>query len=539
MVCDKTINILNYFLKKQFGGGKRKWTTLLHNGLIFPPEYNPHGILLKYKNELITIPSVAEEYAMIYVKYFDTDYIKNKYFNKNFWNDWKKLLGSESPIESLEDCDFTEYYNKYHEMKKCKNQDNKEKKQKLNEKYKTALVDGKEQEINNYYVEPPGIFIGRGNNPLIGKIKKRLYPEDFVINIGKNVPIPETLPNHQWKDVIHNRYVEWIASWEDSITKKIKYIWLSSSSDFKANNDFKKFELARKLKKKIKKIIEVNTKNLHSNDLKIKQLSTALYFIDKLALRVGNEKSSDEADTVGCTTLRLEHIELNGNTLTLDFLGKDSVRYYNSLIVDDIVRDNIKIFIAGKEKYDQLFNLIDSNDINVYLQTFAKNITAKLFRTFRASMMFQKEIKKINNKFCNQTPSLENLLELYNIASLKVAKYLNHQKNVAGQHKEQIEKINNMIKKERTKLRKQKGKHRKNNEKINKIKDKIKKLKSKKILKEQMKNISLGTSRQNYIDSRITISFMKKYNIPVEKLFTVTLQKKFKWAFDVDENYRF
>ena len=34
-----------------------------------------------------------------------------------------------------------------------------------------------------------------------------------------------------------------------------------------------------------------------------------MYFIDKLALRAGNEKDADEAaDTVGCCSLRVEHI---------------------------------------------------------------------------------------------------------------------------------------------------------------------------------------------------------------------------------------
>ena len=34
------------------------------------------------------------------------------------------------------------------------------------------------------------------------------------------------------------------------------------------------------------------------------QMATALYFIDKLALRAGHEKDEDEADTVGCCTLK-------------------------------------------------------------------------------------------------------------------------------------------------------------------------------------------------------------------------------------------
>ena len=40
--------------------------------------------------------------------------------------------------------------------------------------------------------------------------------------------------------------------------------------------------------------------------------SVAVYFIDKLALRAGNEKDSDEtADTVGCCSLRVEHLSKN------------------------------------------------------------------------------------------------------------------------------------------------------------------------------------------------------------------------------------
>ncbi len=39
-------------------------------------------------------------------------------------------------------------------------------------------------------------------------------------------------------------------------------------------------------------------------------MGTATYLIDILALRVGNEKSEDEADTVGTCSLRAEHIKI-------------------------------------------------------------------------------------------------------------------------------------------------------------------------------------------------------------------------------------
>ena len=41
-----------------------------------------------------------------------------------------------------------------------------------------------------------------------------------------------------------------------------------------------------------------------------------------------------------------------------------------------------------------------------------------------------------------------------------------------------------------------------------------------------MKNIALGTSKINYIDPRITIAFIKKHNIPLEKLFSKALMEK-------------
>lgn len=35
------------------------------------------------------------------------------------------------------------------------------------------------------------------------------------------------------------------------------------------------------------------------------------FFIFQLALRAGNEKDEDQADTVGCCSLRVEHIQLH------------------------------------------------------------------------------------------------------------------------------------------------------------------------------------------------------------------------------------
>jgi DNA topoisomerase-1 len=102
----------------------------------------------------------------------------------------------------------------------------------------------------------------------------------------------------------------------------------------------------------------------------------------------------------------------------------------------------------------------------------------------------------------------------------------------------QIDSLNKNIKKVKARLRREKA-GRKDPVKIVELKNKIKKLKAKKDMKIELKNISLGTSKVNYIDPRITVAFMKIHNMPIDKIFPKTLQDKFKWAFDVDESFKF
>jgi DNA topoisomerase-1 len=91
--------------------------------------------------------------------------------------------------------------------------------------------------------------------------------------------------------------------------------------------------------------------------------------IDRLALRVGNEKGEDEADTVGCCSLRVEHLTFEpDNKITLDFLGKDSMRYENTVEVDKIVYDNLLKFTKNKNPDNDLFDRINASRVNDYLK---------------------------------------------------------------------------------------------------------------------------------------------------------------------------
>lgn len=114
-----------------------------------------------------------------------------------------------------------------------------------------------------------------------------------------------------------------------------RYVFLAASSSFKGKSDLTKYEKARKLKTKIDDIRKHYERLLQSSDAFDRQSGTAMWIIDRLALRVGGEKDEDEADTVGCCSLRVEHLAFpeDGQSITLDFLGKDSMRYFQTINV--------------------------------------------------------------------------------------------------------------------------------------------------------------------------------------------------------------
>ena len=545
-----------------YGGGKKQWTVLRHNGPFFPPEYESHNIPVIVNNQEINLPILAEEYATLYTRYIGTQYTENPKFNKNFWNDFKKVLPKDLNINNLEDIDFSLIKKHLEDIKEKKKNMSKEEKEKiknknteLEEPYQFCVIDGVTQKVGNFRIEPPGLFLGRGTHPKTGSIKRRIYPEDIIINLDKDTPVPKpNIENRKWKKVIHDREVVWLASWKDTITGKTKYIFLSVESSFKSKSDEKKFDLARRLKKNAKKIRETYEKQLESEDLKEMQLATALYFIDFLALRVGGKKDKkEEADTVGVTSLRVEHIDLiPPNVVKLDFLGKDSIRYCKRISILKKVYENLEVLSRGKDKKELLFDKINSNSLNEYLTSFLKNLTAKVWRTYNASHLFQKELDKIRPEKIEKLPESERvnfIISLFQQANAAVAILCNHQKTVSTNFDKMVDRINDRIKKLRAKKRKyneritktkNKDVKKSYREKIEKLEEKIKLLKIKKETKGKMKNVSLGTSKDNYIDPRIIFAFMKKFDIAGDKLgFSKSWLNRFTWASEVDKNYRF
>ncbi|SAM06171.1 hypothetical protein [Absidia glauca] len=381
--------------------------------------------------------------------------------------------------------------------------------------------------------------------------------------------------------------------------------------------------------KHVDKIRSSYTTDLMDKSMETRQRATAMYLIDRLALRAGNEKGDDEADTVGCCSLRYEHIELEApNIVHFDFLGKDSIRYQNTVKVEVQVYKNLKMFKKQVGPGHTIFDRLTTSGLNKHLTTIMPGLSAKVFRTYNASFTCQQQLDKLTKK----KDAVADKILSFNRANREVAVLCNHQRAVSKTHAVQMEKIADKIratKYERMKTRQQiftidksmktkrrdlaedesdldddwikeyevkvidkeldkiKAKFQKDNEKLDKplpgseLKDRLKKrgdeLKTRlakerktgkvesppsatveKLLakvekiderlnairvqatdREENKEISLGTSKLNYIDPRIIVSWCRKHDVPMEKVYSRTLKDKFRWAQDIPDGWSF
>jgi DNA topoisomerase-1 len=96
--------------KKANGLGKVLWKTLRHAGVLFPPEYVPHGVKMKYEGKPVDLTPDQEEVATMFAVMKETDYMNKPVFLRNFWDGFKEVLGKNHIVKDLAKCDFTDIY---------------------------------------------------------------------------------------------------------------------------------------------------------------------------------------------------------------------------------------------------------------------------------------------------------------------------------------------------------------------------------------------------------------------------------------------
>ena len=476
------------------------------------------------------------------------------------------------------------------EEKKAAALKRKELRERLKEMFGYATADGEQIELANYMTEPSGIFMGRGKHPLRGRWKQGAEKKDVTLNMSPDADIDRT----EWKEVIWQPESLWVARWEDLLSAKLKYIWLHDSSPIKQEREAKKFDKAIELDAKIVKVREHISNALMNDNPKVRRIATACYLIDALCLRVGDEKDPDEADTVGATTLRPEHIKIHDNGIVeFRFLGKDSVLWHNKIQLPDHVRKNLlelaenakpSVSVRNNKKHPiyskpQLFYDVSSRNVNAFLAEAMTGLSAKVFRTHHATHVVRESLEEASIK--KEDPEYKKW-ETATKANTLAAILCNHTKQAPKNWserkkryrereqngKERIKSIQALLKELKqdvTLLKKEriiKKKNAKNNEQKRiisvryekRIKSKLARIESTIVREEKaqvalgkikaqmaiaMENRSwnLGTSQKSYIDPRVFHNWGMRVDYDVlERYYSKMLTLKFQWVYSKEFN---
>jgi len=124
-------------------------------------------------------------------------------------------------------------------------------------------------------------------------------------------------------------------------------------------------------------------------------ISLIFRILEKTHSRIGNDHFAEENNTYGLTTLLKKHLSISGNTISLSFVGKKSVKQ-KLIFTDKLCCDVLKEL--KKIPGDRLFKTKDldpivSGDMNSYMKNIiGDDFTAKDFRTYAANDLFLKSL---------------------------------------------------------------------------------------------------------------------------------------------------
>jgi DNA topoisomerase I len=242
-------------------------------------------------------------------------------------------------------------------------------KSKHKDKYKYKYLDKHNSKINSSKVKKilEGLYI----SPAYDDVKINLNKNDKVLAIG---------------------YDE---------KKRPQYIY---NKKFTEKNNKKKFHKMIEFGENYKKMMNSVKRDLYSEgESKEKQIAMALMLVVDCGIRIGSEKYRDENDSFGATTLEPRHIKINGDVVSVDFIGKKGVQNKGRCRSKRLSR-NLRIKKKTLKKNDPIFTYkkgnqwysLKSTDVNKYLKRFG-NFTSKNFRTWVANLSFISEILKFKN----------------------------------------------------------------------------------------------------------------------------------------------
>lgn len=573
---------------------------LIHNGVVVPPPPEYLGLSITVREERRLLTPKQEEMALAFARKKDTPYVQDAVFVANFMTDFSAALGIE-PVLWREQVDFSACFAQVDVERAAKEALSKEERKALAAERKLAreeikarcgfaMVNGQRIELGTYLVEPSGIFMGRGQHPLRGRWKEGAKQQDITLNLSPDAPRPEG----DWAEIVWQSESLWVARWNDKLTDKLKYIWFSDTAPVKQEREAHKFDKAIRLEARLEAVRQRIQEALSDTNERTRMIATAAYLIDALCLRVGDEKDPDEADTVGATTLRPEHLALKEDgSVEFRFLGKDSVEWHKTLTPPPVVLENLRHLIAharpsrsasedGREhptrNLPQLFPDVTSSTVNSFLSGAMPGLSAKVFRTHHATEAVRQSLA--HSGVAAPDPEHQKW-RAASLANLEAAMLCNHTKQYNGnwelareryqerraKNQERVERLKQQLQASRDRLaalreearakqaaetdaarrkavRERYAKRLASTEarveadKERRLKAEIAldKLKAQHLISDKKRTWNLGTSLKSYIDPRVYHAWGKQVAYDVlERYYPATLRRKYLWVQAQDE----
>ena len=427
---------------------------LHHNGVLIPQPYKEQGLTVNIRGKTTNLTQEQEERATAWAKKIGTPYVEDTTFANNFHEDYSKILGIKvrpgdidySAIHRLLLDEREQRANLSREERKALAAKRKAIREANKEKYGWATVDGERMEIGNYTVEPSSIFMGRGKHPMRGKWKEGPRHHDIELNLSPEAPRPPG----DWKAIDWEPETMWIARWRDKLSGKMKYVWPHDSSPLKQRKDIEKFDKALDLRKQLRRVKRHIDENLDHENLLRRKTATVTFLIDHCKFRVGDEKDNEEeAETIGASTLRPEHLSYNGDgTVTFDFLGKDSVRHLLRIRMPERVIDKLKEFSVDAET--PLFEGVDSKRVSDFLDEIMTDLSAKVFRTHYATTAVEEKLRKTK-----LDPASPDYVKKHaaTMANLEAARVCNHRRTIPKTWEQSLQRKKERLNAKRAKAR--------------------------------------------------------------------------------------
>ncbi len=197
--------------------------------------------------------------------------------------------------------------------------------------------------------------------------------------------------------------------------------------------------------------------------------------------------------------------------ITNGMLAHNSVRWIKNIDdPDPVLVQNLKKFTAGKKPTDEVFDVVTSSMVNQFLSRVVPGASAKVFRTYHASVVTEKSLRRRDIRTGDELEKLYFAKE----SNLEAAIFCNHKRTAPKNWDESLKKKEQKLEEYRAK-----GKE-----------SMVRKMSLNVEFTRKTKDYNLNTSLKNYIDPRIYKSWCDYAGLDWGKLYTASLQRKFSWV---------